>query len=287
MDEQGTINYISPDMVARAASLVRTGEVVQLGLPFDSDGPQIGNPNPGRFNPLHFMTKLPTEPGPDPSFGIADDVIVMPLQASTQWDGLAHIAHGGRLYGGRPASEVTSAGARVNSITAISSRIAGRAVLVDMARHMRVDSLDPGQPVHAGDLDAALQAEEVDVGEGDILLVRTGYLQRCRSANWVGWRSESPGLHLDTLQWISDRRVAAVASDNAGVEVLPSPLAGIWLPFHIVAIVYMGLLLGEMFDLERLSQICAGRGQYAFFLVAPPLPVTGGVGSPINPYAIL
>jgi hypothetical protein len=49
----------------------------------------------------------------------------------------------------------------------------------------------------------------------------------------------------------------------------------------------MGLLLGEMFDLAELAEKCARHGRYDFLLVAPPLPVTGAVGSPINPYAIL
>ncbi len=286
-DEAGTINFISPAIVTKAAKLVRSGEVVSLGLPFDSNGPQTGNTNPGRFNPLHFMTRLATEPGPDGSFSIADDVIIMPLQASTQWDALAHIGHRGLIYGGRPASTVTTAGASVNSITAVSSRIAGRGILVDMAAHRKVESLEPGHPIHATDLDAALTAQQTEVAEGDILLVRTGYLDRCRDANWEGWRSETPGLDMDTLDWIHDRRIAAVATDTAGVEVLPSSVPGIWLPFHVVAIVYMGLLLGEMFDLRELATRCAARRAYEFLFVAPPLPVTGAVGSPINPYAIL
>jgi hypothetical protein len=48
----------------------------------------------------------------------------------------------------------------------------------------------------------------------------------------------------------------------------------------------MGLLLGEIFDLEALSASCADDGRYAFFFSALPLPITGAVGSPINPLAV-
>jgi hypothetical protein len=48
----------------------------------------------------------------------------------------------------------------------------------------------------------------------------------------------------------------------------------------------MGLLVGEMWDLDALAEDCAADGVYEFFLVAQPLPITGAVGSPINPLAI-
>ena len=80
------------------------------------------------------------------------------------------------------------------------------------------------------------------------------------------------------------RRLAA-ASDTWAFEVLPSG-SELWLPVHAVGIVHMGLLIGEIFDLEALAQDCVGDGVYEFFFSAPPLPFTGAVGSPINPLAV-
>jgi hypothetical protein len=48
----------------------------------------------------------------------------------------------------------------------------------------------------------------------------------------------------------------------------------------------MGLWIGEIFDLEELAADCAEDGQYDFFFCAPPLVITQGVGSPVNPMAI-
>ena len=39
--------------------------------------------------------------------------------------------------------------------------------------------------------------------------------------------------------------------------------------------------------LERLGHACAHEGRWEFLLVAAPLPVTGAVGGPVNPLAIL
>jgi hypothetical protein len=57
-------------------------------------------------------------------------------------------------------------------------------------------------------------------------------------------------------------------------------------PIHCVSLVHTGILIGEIFDLDPLAADCAADGVYEFFFVAPPLPVTGAVGSPINPQAI-
>ena len=80
--------------------------------------------------------------------------------------------------------------------------------------------------------------------------------------------------------------IAAVAIDNWGFEALPAGHPTIWLPVHAVAVVHMGLLLGENFSLEELAEDCAADGVYEFQLVAPPLRVVGAVGSPVNPIAI-
>jgi kynurenine formamidase len=283
-DEMGTVNFISAQKVINAAGLVRQGRVIELALALDRAGPQAGAPR--RFNPIHFMSALPAEDVLAGDIGIADDVLITPLQAATQWDSLAHISHREMIYGGRSNRLVGIHGAKVNTIRAISSRIVSRGVLIDMPRHFGVDSLEPGQAIAGRDLDAVLERHGLSVAEGDVLLVRTGFLEQCRRASWDKYRDASPGLGIDTIEWLHARNVAAICTDTVAVEVKPSQVDGIPLPFHVLGIVYMGLLLGEMFDMETLAHECAADGVYEFMFVAAPLPVTGGVGSPINPYAI-
>jgi kynurenine formamidase len=97
---------------------------------------------------------------------------------------------------------------------------------------------------------------------------------------------DSPGVSVQTAPWLYAKQIAAIAADNYAVEVRPSELPPFRSPFHICAIPNMGLTLGEIFYLEELARDCASDGRYAFFLVAPPLPVTHAVGTPINPYAM-
>jgi len=283
-DERGTVNFITDQKVAAAAQSVRRGQIIELGLPFDRNGPQANVPK--RFNPIHFMISLPDQELLEGGIGIADDVLILPLQASTQWDSLAHIAFDGILYGGRSPRNVSISGAARNSIRGVSSRIATRGVLLDVARDAGVDCLPPGTAITADDLERVADRQACPVEEGDVLLIRTGFLAKSRTAGWRGLREAAPGLAVDTLEWIHERKIAAVASDTTAVEVRPSQVRGVEVPFHAVAIPYMGLLIGEIFDLEQLAEQCASDDRYEFFFVAPPLPVTGAVGSPINPYAI-
>jgi kynurenine formamidase len=292
-DEIGTLNYITPDTIAAAARLVSTGKVFALGIPLQREGPQSGTRQ--RFNPIHTMfrdggdqPRTPAEVAALQGYGGSDDWIVMPLQSVTQWDSLAHIFYEGKMWNGYDAALVTSSGAAKNSIDKTTDRIVGRGVLLDVARHKGVRALEPGYAITVADLEATAAAHRVEVGRGDILLVRTGHMSRYLDRQ--DWRhfdlDDFPGVSAYTASWLHARQVAAIASDNYAVEVRPSEIAGFRNPFHVLAIPNMGLTLGEIFNLEALAADCAVDGRYTFLLVAPPLPVTRGVGTPINPYAI-
>jgi hypothetical protein len=141
-DELGTLNYITPERIAAACRLATTGKVFALGIPLDRKGPQSGTRQ--RFNPIHTMfrdggdaPKTPAEVQAMEGYGGSDDWIVMPLQCVTQWDSLAHIFYEGKMYNGYDAALVTSSGAAKNSIDKTKSRLAGRGVLLDVARHRR------------------------------------------------------------------------------------------------------------------------------------------------------
>ena len=77
-----------------------------------------------------------------------------------------------------------------------------------------------------------------------------------------------------------------VAADNRAVEAIPGPAHLPPLPFHIAALRDLGLLVGELFDLDELAGDCAADGVYEFMFVAQPLPVVGAAGSPLNPLAL-
>lgn len=287
-DERGTLNYLTPDRRLAACAEVVVGEAVSLSMPFDRFGPQPWGDR--RLNPELTMlqtgtdVRLGVQEGCIDGWGYADDMVTMALQAATHWDSLAHAFHGYRMYNGYPCEEVTAAGAARNSITAARDRVAGRAVLLDVARSEGVDWLEPGFAIGEGTLSTAAEREGVDVGPGDIVLVRTGAMSLARQeGTWETYAyHDEAGLSLDALPWLHEHEVAAVATDNWACEVLPAG-APVMLPVHVVGIVYMGLLIGENFDLEQLAARCAADGRYSGMLVAAPIPFTGAVGAPVNP----
>lgn len=295
-DELGTLNHLRPEHRIAAAALVRTGEVLSLAIPLGDDGPQ--NAGSGRFNPIHLMRydgRDFTAPGSaerDPRrryLQNADDVLILPLQAATQWDGLAHVFFEQQMYNGFSAADVSSSGARRNAVTNATDRMVGRGVLLDLPAALGLSALEPGHPIGADDLEAARLFQGVQIGTGDFVLVRTGHLAQARGGGeWGDYAGGSaPGMGLDSVSWLAEREIAGLATDTWSVEAIPAETPDVMCPVHILLIVMLGLWVGEIFDLETLAQRCAAQGQYDFLFLAPPLPVTGGVGSPINPQAVL
>lgn len=290
-DELGTLNFITPAKRVAASALVRRGVVFSLSLPLDSDGPIP--PANRRFNPRHMMIATGTDYAAGvqehayEGWGYADDIIIMPLQAATQWDGLAHIFHDGRMYNGYDCRLVDAHGAHKNGIDKLADQIVTRGVLLDVARAHDQDCLPPGYEISPSDIEATLKRQRSLLEPGDVALIRTGSIARAKvGASWHGYMGgDAPGLGLDALAWLHEAQVAAAATDTWAFEVIPTK-GGISFPVHIVAIVYMGLLIGEMFLLDYLADDCEEDRVYDFLFCAPPLPVTGGVGSPVNALAI-
>jgi kynurenine formamidase len=290
-DELGTLNYITPELVVRSSRLVKRGVTFSLAIPLDSSGPQINQPR--RFNPIHrmiltgpdFTTGAFKRPG---GVGFADDMVIMALQCATQWDALSHCFLDGKLYNGYDANLVSSEGAKRNGIEKMARFIVTRGVLLDIPRVKGVEWLEPGCAITADDLEAAVRAHRVTVGRGDALLVRTGQMAMCRRRkSWGDYAGgDAPGLSFHTADWIHAHELAALATDTWGMEVRPNELPDSYQPLHQILIPHMGLLVGEIFDLDALAADCAQDGVYEFQFVAPPLPITGAVGTPVNPLAV-
>jgi kynurenine formamidase len=286
-DELGTLNFIGAEQVRAALALPREGRSLSLAIDFAADGPM---PDQGRYNPKHIMVETGATMELPGGFRYADDTVEMSLQAATQWDSLAHVFYDGMLYNGRPSSLVTQSGAAANAITAARDGVIGRGVLLDVARQRDVPWLEPGTVAQPADLDACAAAQGVEIRRGDIVVVRTGAVgQQLATGKWDPSFVFGPsaGLGFRCCEWLAAHQIAAVAADNVGVEAMPGEVEDCLMPLHMVCQRDMGLIFGEIFNLEALSRACAQSGRYEFLLVAPPLPFVGAVGSPVNPLAIL
>jgi kynurenine formamidase len=293
-DVLGTMNFLTDAKRRQAAGLVRTGRSYSLSQSFDMDGPQKGWRR--RTNPVHSMLDTGTDAvagaqGFPHGIGGADDLIAMPLQCSTQWDGLGHIFDHGRAWNGRPADQVvTSLGDGVTGIETVADLVAGRGVLLDVGRAVGEDGeLPDGFAITEEHLEAtiAAQGSTSAVGHGDLVLVRTGQLTRARRDGWGDYAGgPAPGLSFTTADWLHATEIAGIATDTWGFEVRPNEFDHAFQPLHQIAIPHIGLFIGEMWDLDALAEACAADGLYDFFLTAAPLKVTGAVGAPVNPVAV-
>jgi kynurenine formamidase len=289
-DGLGALNLVTESKRLEASDCIRSGAALSLGFELQPDLPQP--PGAGRLNPQHLMTELPSDAPPDSAGPVsADDVLLMAVHAATHWDALSHFFHRGRMYGGISAAEVTTMGARRNDILPVARRLVTRGVLADVALYRGVDVLPPGEGIGPDELQDVLDAQGVEVREGDALLVRTGLLGATKaSGRWSEFAQcgpnlpNTPGVAVSCLPLLHELGVCAIACDNWAVEQLTGGPPSF--PVHELSLVYMGMILGENFELDALAAACAADGRYDFFFAGAPLPLRGGVGGPVNPMVV-
>ncbi|MFN0025830.1 MAG: cyclase family protein [Acidimicrobiales bacterium] len=289
-DELGSINLVTPSRVARAATLVRTGEVISLDLPLDQPNPPLF----GRKAYEHHVFALNRNEMDDRLDGFH-------LQASTQWDALCHVRAREHGYWGGRHQDPTEGPNGLGIDRWAEHGIAGRGVLIDLdawraglrsaGAEGGYDALQP-HAFSAADVQAALDAQGTTLLPGDILCLRFGWTTAYRGLDAAGRvaYAEGPtfaGLRAgqDEARFIWNAHPAALCADNPAVEVVPGDASVGSL--HRRLLPTLGMALGEMFDFDTLAQRCGALGRYEFFFVAAPLKVPNGLGSPGNAVAIL
>ena len=284
-DEKGTLNYIQPEHIQRAAGLVRKGRSVSMAVPINKTaGPD--NPHPA----IHYMVQ---------SFDVHSDLgqpqFSMDFLASechgdchTHIDALCHIGYMGKLYNGKPVSVVTSRGPTLQDLTAYAHGIVSRGVLLDIPRLRSVKWLEPGEAVTTAELEAAEKAQRVRLGEGDIFVFRTGHhRRRLELGPWNnGYDGEGKaGLHPNSIPLLHERKVAAFLPDGDG-ETVPSNVEGVAYPIHALQIAAMGMACADSLQFEELVKICEEEKRWEFMVACAPLRLPQGTGSLFNPIAI-
>jgi kynurenine formamidase len=295
-DQRGTTNLITPELVAAAAGLITDGESHSLAIPIDAQAPvHFTRPKILKLHSIAGSDYVVGSPSNQVFEGMqwTDDIITMALQGSTQWDGLAHLLRDDYMYNGWWCGEVTAAGgAARNGIQHQRETLVGRGVLLDVCAFRGGDPMAGGEVILPAELDEVAAAQGVEVRAGDIVLVRTGYLGAWYElTDFVEkndtWFTVEPGLSWRCAQWCRDRDVAGLGIDNWAIDVVPfEPDADRVFPFHQIAIPGLGLTMGEFWWLDDLSEVCARKQRYEFFLAAQPLNITNGSGTMLNPMAI-
>jgi kynurenine formamidase len=280
-DERGTLNLITPESVLAARAAVKTGKVYSLSLPIQQHGVPVLDYRgaPRRYSLTSASDKDPyASMGGAPGLGANEDMLVIASHSITHMDALAHVYTADGIYNGFPRDEFSTQGGAGHCDIRATGTFAGRGILLDLARHQGVDWLEPGHVITRAELDACADAQGTEARAGDILLVRTGWLDLfAQGTEEFG----QPGLGVDAVSFVDDHDIAAVGADNTAIEAIPFD-DGVFLAVHIELLVKRGVTLMEHVKLSEL----AADGCHEFLFVVGALPVTGAAGSPINPIAI-
>jgi kynurenine formamidase len=282
-DQRGAVNRVTPPRVVKAAQLVREGQIFQLGRPYEH-----GMPLPGK---RHFSLTIPGSPtGTSPGTnGLVyhDDLFSGELgQIGTQLDGLGHVgirrADGeDYFYNGFKRSEFGQA----HGLTKLGVEHVGvffaRGVLLDVAAHRGVDAMKAGDVITPADLEAAAKKQGVTVGEGDVVLLRTGHGKLWMKDNET-FAAGEPGPGIAAARWLTDRKIVLVGCDTWALEVVPHEDERQPFIVHQHLLVRNGVYILENLDLEELAAAKA----YEFAFVFSPLRMKGATGSPGNPIAV-
>ncbi|KAL3448114.1 hypothetical protein BJX65DRAFT_307401 [Aspergillus insuetus] len=285
-DQLGTLNHLTPQVVVQAKDEIRSGVRIGLNWPLN----EMRTP-PAFRKPLEH--KINTIEG-----GLMhDDTLCFNTQTSSQWDGFRHCGYeDGQFYGGVTASEIRENQTdRIGVHAWCEQGIVGRGVLVDFASYAASENLPfdalGRSEISLQTIKRILQRDGTVIRPGDILVIRTGFLKAYTSTTEAKREElvsadplQYPGVEnsRDLAGWLWDSRIAAICCDAPGFEAMPP--RGFFL--HPILLAGFGMPIGELFDLERLTEYCASSKRWTFFFTSEPLNVRGGVASPPNALAI-
>jgi kynurenine formamidase len=275
-DQRGSANLMKPETVLRAARLIRTGEVIELGRVLSASMPLPA----GRTFELNTK-RTNMVPGSNRR-GSNEELVISEIgQVGTQFDGFSHQTIGNSMYN---CFKVDEAATR-NGFTRLGVEHVGllmtRGVMIDVAALKGVETLPAPYEITVADLQAALKRQSMTLEAGDAIVVHTGW------GKWWGqdnaqYAKSRPGIGVAAAEWLASQNPMLVGADTAGVEVDPNPDPQLSLPVHQIMLVVHGIHLLENLKLDEL----ASKRAYEFAFILEPLKIQGGTGSTVAPVAI-
>jgi kynurenine formamidase len=275
-DERGAGNLQGPELVLRAASLIRTGEVIELSHVLSEEIPM----SPWRQFSVHTKRTAPN--AASNRRGSNEELIISELgHVGTQFDGFTHQSIGDSLYNCFNVSEIeTRTGFTHLGVEKVGA-IMTRGVLLDVAALKNVDMLPDTYEITVEDLQQTLTRQDLELERGDAVIIHTGWGKLYGSDN-ARYQSTNPGIGVAAAEWLAGQSPILVGTDTSPVEVRPNPDPQLSLPIHQIMLVVNGIHLLENLMLNEL----AAERVDEFALIVQPLKIRGGTGSTVAPIAV-
>jgi kynurenine formamidase len=275
-DERGSANHMKPETVLRAARLIKTGEVFELGRVLAEGMPL---PAGRRFE---IITKRSRQDPGSNRRGSNEELVVSEIgQVGTQFDTFTHQMIDSSMYNCVKLDDVASrTGFSRLGVQQVGALVT-RGVLIDVAAFKRTPMLGETYEITPQDLQQALTDQKLTLQPGDAVLIHTGW-GTLWGKDSARYQRASPGIGTAAAEWLAKQDPMLVGSDNTAVEISPNPdkqLAG---PVHQIFLVVNGIYLLENLRLDEL----AARRAHEFALIVEPLKIQGGTGSTVAPIAI-
>ncbi|GAB3037632.1 cyclase family protein [Parafrigoribacterium mesophilum] len=261
--------------------VIRGGvRVYDLGRPLFAGMPQ--SPNHPKYT--HALPRRHGDTVRPDGGSAASDLLVMGTHVGTHIDALAHVSHLGKLHGGSDAGEVRNGGYPDHGVNTIAPMVR-RGVLLDIPKALGLEVCRAAYEITPTDLTTALQQQGVQLGDGDVALIRSGWGRRFAAGtdSYLGKETGVPGVGEAGAHWLADRGVLAAGADTIAFEQLPAGAGHAVLPAHRVLLVDNGIYIIEALDLEELAE----SETYEFTFVLVPLNLIGATGSPVRPLAVV
>lgn len=281
-DELGAANTMTPERVKSAAELVTTGKVYSLGMVVGPDTPAFA-PRSLSVTVLQ-PNQVSTSGLGENAFTYNDDIFMGWLGIGSQIDGLGHAGVDHMYYNGHTDDEFAGAAGLSKLGLEKLPGLVGRGVMLDMAKHFDVEMVDSGTPYTEEDVKAAAEAQGVSIGEGDIVLFNSNWMNLLdgEDADPARFGSAEPGLGVSGAEYLASLGVMAVGADTWGMEVVPAEKEGEAFRAHQILQPEHGIYILENMDTREL----AADGVHEFLFVMGQARIQGAVQMIINPIAI-
>ena len=275
-DERGAGNHMKPESVLKAARLIRTGEVIELGQVLNGTMPF----SLGRRFELHTKRTV-MNPGVNRR-GSNEEIVFSEIgQVGTQFDGFSHQTFGDRLYNCFRLDDIaTRNGFSKLGVEHVGSLMT-RGVLIDVAALKGVEMLPDTYEITVDDLQRSLQREKIALQPGDAVIVNTGWGKLWGKDN-DRFMKTNPGLGVASGEWLARQDPMLVGSDVGPINVTPNPDPQVSNPVHQIMLVINGIHLLENLKLDEL----AAKQAYEFAFILQPLKLQGATGSTVAPMAV-
>src|SRR4030095_1881424 len=246
-DERGSGNHMKPDTVLRAARLIKTGEVFELGRVLSESMPLSAG---RRFEILTKRTR--NDPGTNHR-GSNEELVVSEIgQVGTQFDTFSHQMIGTSMYNCFKLEDIASRTGFTKLGVQQVGALVTRGILIDVAALKRTAMLAETYEITEQNLQQALAEQKLTLQPGDAVLIHTGWGTLWGKDN-ARYQRASPGLGTAAAEWLAKQDPMLVGSDNGAVEISPNPdkqLAG---PVHQIMLVVNGIHLLENLRLDELA----------------------------------